>query len=172
MALEEYVVINIWVCIKIEWFEWCTKTYTYQCGVIHPLKRNFIHYSVNARVWQSVSLWVNHNGIKTIVTLYRRKTPNRRTDLGTPMIMHVCDCFEWLETFTTSHRSISIQKSVIDIISIMTSHMCYKFVHGIEVFTTQVTWASVKILKISMNDLLFEKIPWETHLTYLSGIKF
>ena len=37
---------------------------------------------------------MNHNGIKSIVTLCRRKTPNRGIDLGTPMIMHVCDCFE------------------------------------------------------------------------------
>ena len=39
-------------------------------------------------------LVINHNGIKTIVTLYRRKTLIRGSDLGTPMIMHICDCFE------------------------------------------------------------------------------
>jgi hypothetical protein len=76
---------------------------------------------------------VNHNGIKTIVTLYRRKTPNRRR---TWMVMHVRDSVKSFPTPVTSHGSISIQKSPIDITRIVAPHMYYEFVHGIEIFST------------------------------------
>jgi hypothetical protein len=70
---------------------------------------------------------MNHYRIKTIVTLYRGKTGNRRR---TWMIMHVRDGVKSFQTSVTSHGSVTIQQLSVYIIYIMTPHMCDKFVHG------------------------------------------
>ena len=79
---------------------------------------------------------MNQNRLKTINALNWGKTVYNSS---TWMLLHISNCSKFHKTSVAPNCSIIATDKIVNFFSFMAPHMCDKFFHGIEVFTTQVT---------------------------------